>query len=72
MQEAARGLLICMPTDPKGPVDLLMYMEKNFSVMPQEVIHGGGQGQSLAFDLRRTVRMSLREITKYGKHGPTS
>jgi hypothetical protein len=30
---------------------------------------GGGSGQSLAFDPPRTVRLSLREITKYG---PTS
>jgi hypothetical protein len=28
MQDAARNLPICMPTDPKGLVDLLMYMEK--------------------------------------------
>ena len=70
MIEAARHLLICMPTDPRGLVDLLMYLEKNFSALPQEVTHSiAGGGQSLAFDLLRTVRMSLREITKYGKFG---
>jgi hypothetical protein len=53
MQQAARHLLIRMPTDPKGLVDLSMYLEKNFSVLPQEVIHGGS-GQSLAVDLLRT------------------
>jgi hypothetical protein len=62
MQEAARHLLICMPTDPKGLVDLLMYLEKNFSVLPQEISQGAGANQSLAFDLLRTVRLSLREI----------
>jgi len=75
MQEAARNLLICMPTDPKGLIDVLMYLEKNFSVLPQEVFssHNGG-GQSLAFYLLRTVRLSLRQAFKReGPHnGPTS
>jgi hypothetical protein len=70
MQNAARHLLICMPTDPKGFVDLLMYLEKNFSVLPQEITHGASATQSLGFDLLRTVRLSLRAIAKYGKHGP--
>jgi hypothetical protein len=62
-----------MPTDPKALVDLLLYLEKNFTAVPQEIIRGaGGSAQSLAFDLLRTVRLSLREIAKYGKHGPTS
>jgi hypothetical protein len=69
MQEAARSLLICMPTDPKALVDLLLYMEKNFSVLPQEISHGASTGHSLAFDLLRTVRLSLREIARYGKYG---
>jgi hypothetical protein len=69
MQEAARHLLICMPTDPKALVDLLLYLEKNFSVLPQEITQGAGATQSLAFDLLRTVRLTLREIAKYGKHG---
>jgi hypothetical protein len=64
MQEAARHLLICMPTDPKGLVDLLLYLENNFSILPLEISQGrcNGDGQSLAFDLLRTVRLSLREI----------
>lgn len=66
MTWCARGLLVCMPTDPRGLIDLLMYLEKHFSILPQEV-----DGKSLAFDLLRTVRMSLREIAKYGKYGPT-
>jgi len=37
MGEAARNLLICMPANLKGLVDLLMYLGKNFSVLPQEV-----------------------------------
>jgi hypothetical protein len=72
MQDAARNLLICMPTDPKGLVDLSLYLEKNFSVLPQEITHGAGTSQSLAFDLLRTVRLSLREIAKYSKYGSTS
>jgi hypothetical protein len=60
MQEAARHLLICMPTDPKGLVDLLMYLEKNFSVLPQEISQGAGANQSLAFDLLRTPIMKRR------------
>jgi hypothetical protein len=72
MQEAARNLLICMPTDLKGLVDLLLYMEKNFSTLPQEIIHAGNGSQSLALDLLRTVRLSLRQITKYAKQGSTS
>jgi hypothetical protein len=72
MQEAARHLLISMPTDPKALVDLLMYLEKNFSILPLELTHGASGCQSLAFDLLRTVRLSLRWIAKYGKHGPTS
>jgi hypothetical protein len=44
-----------------------LYLEKNFSLLPQECC-----GRSLAFDLLRTMRLSLRKIAKYGKHGPTS
>ena len=43
MGEAARNPLICMPTDLKGLVDLLMYLGKNFSVLPQEVTYGTPQ-----------------------------
>jgi hypothetical protein len=64
MQEAARHLVICMPADPKGLVDLLMYLEKNFSILPEEI-----RSQSLALYMLRTVRLSLRGVTKYGKRG---
>ena len=67
MTEAARRLLIVMPTEPKALVDLLFYLEKNFSVLPPEIACGVSNGQSLAFDLLRTVRLSLRAISKYGK-----
>jgi hypothetical protein len=60
-------LLISMPTDRRTLVDLLMYLEKNFSVLPQEINH-----RSLAFALLRTVRLSLRELERYGKFGPSS
>jgi hypothetical protein len=60
MKEAARNLLICMPTDPRGQVDLLMYTEKNFSVLPLDVDHGASTMQSLPFHFLRTVRLSLR------------
>jgi hypothetical protein len=69
MQEAARHLLICLPTDPKGLVDLLLYLEKNFSTLPPELIHAGSDGQSLAFDLLRTMRLTIRELVRYGKSG---
>jgi hypothetical protein len=63
MVSAARNLLICMSTDIRGLVDLLMYMEKNFTVLPPEIVHyANGGGQSLAFDLLKTARLSLREI----------
>jgi hypothetical protein len=64
MQESARSLVIAMPTDPKGLVDLLMYLERHFSILPQEV-----NGRSLAFFMLRTVRLSLRGIGNYGKVG---
>jgi hypothetical protein len=63
MQECARSLVICMPTDPRALVDLLMYLEKHFTTLPQEV-----NGRSLAFDLLRTVRLSLRAVARYGKY----
>jgi hypothetical protein len=72
MTEAARRLLVVMPTEPKALVDLLFYLEKNFSVLPPEIACGASNGQSLAFDVLRTVRLSLRAISKYGKHGSTS
>jgi hypothetical protein len=47
-------------------------LEKNFSILPLELTQGVNGCQSLAFDLLRTMRLSLRRIAKYGKHGPTS
>jgi hypothetical protein len=38
------------------------YLEQNFSVLPQEF-----HGRSLAFDLLRTLRLSLRKYAGYGK-----
>ena len=52
-----------MPSEPRALCDLLLYLEKNFSILPQELC-----GRSLAFDLLRTLRLSLRSIAKYGKH----
>jgi hypothetical protein len=63
MQECARGLVVVMPTSPRALVDLLLYLEKHFTTLPQEV-----NGRSLAFDLLRTVRLSLRKIAQYGKY----
>jgi hypothetical protein len=56
MQLRGRMLLVAMPTDPRGLVDLLMYLEKNFSILPQESC-----GRSLAFDLLRAP------FTRYGR-----
>ena len=57
-----------MPTDLKALVDLLLYLEKNFSLLPPEISCGASNGQSLAFNLLQSVRLSLREIAKYGKN----
>lgn len=57
-----RCLLVTMPTDPRGLVDLLMYLEKHFSILPQEI-----DGRSMAFSLLRTMRLSLRKVAGYGK-----
>jgi hypothetical protein len=54
MRYRGRNLLICMPTERRALVDLLLYLEKNFSVLPQEI-----SDRSLAFDLLRTMRLSL-------------
>ena len=59
LQDRGRYLVAVMPTDPKALVDLLMYLEKNFSILPQELV-----GRSLAFDLVRTMRLSLRRIVR--------
>jgi hypothetical protein len=68
MTEAARRLLIVMPTEPTAPVDLLFYLEKNFSVLPPEIACASN-GQSLAFDLLRTARLSLRAIRRMANMG---
>jgi hypothetical protein len=62
MQYRGQNLLIVMPTDRRALVDLLHYLEINFSVLPQEC-----RGRSLAFDLLRTLRLSLRRSERYGK-----
>jgi hypothetical protein len=54
-----------MPTDIQALVDLLLYLEQNFGVLPHEL-----RNQSLAFFMLRTVRLSLRAIARHGKHGP--
>ena len=56
-------MVTVMPTDRRALVDLLLYLEKNFSVLPQEFC-----GRSLAFDLLRTMRLSLRKQARYGKY----
>ncbi|TFV75311.1 hypothetical protein E4K64_16545 [Bradyrhizobium frederickii] len=67
MREAARNLLLVMPTELTALIDLLLYLERNFSILPMEITHASGCGQSLAFDVLRTVRLSLRKIAQYGK-----
>jgi hypothetical protein len=67
MHESARHLLICMSTDLRALVDLLMYPEKNFSVLPLELWQNGGSS-SLAFYMLRTMRLSLRRVAQYGKY----
>jgi len=64
MQACGRHLLICMPTEPRALIDLLMYLEKHYSDLPQEIC-----GRSLGFELLKNVRLSLRAITRYGKSG---
>jgi hypothetical protein len=57
MQWRGRNLVIIMPTDRRALVDLLLYLEKNFSALPQEIC-----GRSLAFELLHTMRLSLRKM----------
>lgn len=65
--EAARRLLVVMPTDLRGLCDLLMYLEHNFSTLPTEIACTENWSQSLAFYLLRTMRLSLRAVAKHGK-----
>jgi hypothetical protein len=62
MRWRGRNLLIVMPTERRALVDLLLYLEKNFTILPQE-----SSGRSLGFDLLRTMRLSLRKVEKYGQ-----
>ncbi|QWG16113.1 hypothetical protein KMZ68_13775 [Bradyrhizobium sediminis] len=63
MNWRGRCLVVSMPTDLRGLVDLTMYLEKHFSILPPEV-----GGKSLALELLKTMRLSLRAVAKYGKH----
>jgi len=63
LQYRGRNLVTVMPTDRRALVDLLLYLEKNFSILPVEF-----HGRSLAFDLLRTMRLSLRRVEGYGKY----
>ncbi|UWU89449.1 hypothetical protein [Bradyrhizobium sp. CB1015] len=67
IREAANNLLLVMPTELTALIDHLLYLERNFSILPAEVVHASGNGQSLALDVLRTVRLSLRKIARYGK-----
>lgn len=46
---------------------LLMYLEKNFMIPPQDT-----SARSLAFNLLRTMRLSVRAVGKYGKQFRTA
>ena len=43
MVEAARRLVIVMPTDRKALCDLTMYLETNFTSLPEEVVRSTGR-----------------------------
>ncbi len=62
MEYRGRHLVLVMPTERRALVDLLLYLEKNFTILPQEFC-----GRSLAFDLLRTMRLSLRKYEGYGQ-----
>jgi hypothetical protein len=63
MHFRARLLLVCTPHDPRGLVDLLLYLEQNWTVMPREFDH-----KSTAFAILRSMRLSLRAVAKIGKY----
>jgi hypothetical protein len=50
MREAAVHLLIGTPTDPKGLVDVPIYLERHFSTLRREIC-----GRSLAFEFLKTL-----------------
>ena len=62
MNFRGRCLINAVPTDLRGLVDLLMYLEKNFSLLPQDM-----GGKSLALKLLQITRLSLRKVASYGK-----
>jgi hypothetical protein len=62
MQYRARSLLIVMPTDRRALVDLLLYLEQNFTILPQEMTK-----HSVTFEILRTVRLSLRRMEDDGQ-----
>jgi hypothetical protein len=62
MQLRGRNLVIVMPTDRRALVDLLLYLQNNFSVLPQEIV-----GRSLALKLLQTMRLSLRKLKDTGR-----
>ncbi len=64
MKHKATMLIFSMEADPRGLVDLLLYLEKNFSILPQEI-----NGRSLSYFLLRSMRLSLRRVARYGKVG---
>lgn len=45
MSEAARNLLLVMPTDLTVLIDVLLYLERNFSILPTEVVHVSGNNR---------------------------
>jgi hypothetical protein len=59
MQYRGRNLMIVMPTEHRALIDLLLYLEQNFSLLPREI-----NEQSTVLSLLRTMRISLR---RYGK-----
>lgn len=64
MHYRARMLIVCSPTDTRGLVDLLLYLEQNWTVMPPGFDH-----KSTAFNLLRSVRLSLRGVHKHEREG---
>ena len=74
MVDAARSLVNVLPTDLKALCDLTMYLEKNFTSLPADVVIAGDFGgvprvESLAFHLLRAVRLSLRHVARYASTG---
>jgi hypothetical protein len=49
-----------MPTEPKALVDLLLYLEKNFSVLPPEIACGANRKR----DQRRLAAAHARRLRR--------